>query len=66
MRRPPSLSTPAARTLVPLSDDLATSRNLLDALKPSLMPESGHRADLAVSKALALLKQGALGRGGFC
>lgn len=53
----------SAHTLVPLSDDLATSRNLLDALKPSLMPESGHRADLAVSKALALLKQGALGQG---
>ncbi|WP_285354522.1 tetratricopeptide repeat protein [Pseudomonas sp. lyk4-R2A-10] len=53
----------SAHTLVPLSDDLATSRNLLDALKPSLMPESGHRADLAVSTALALLKQGALGQG---
>ncbi|WP_426236002.1 tetratricopeptide repeat protein [Pseudomonas sp. TWP3-2] len=53
----------SAHTLVPLSDDLATSRNLLDALKPSLMPESGHRADLAVSKALALLEQGALGQG---
>ncbi|MFJ4193039.1 VWA domain-containing protein [Pseudomonas sp. NPDC089534] len=53
----------SAHTLVPLSDDLATSRNLLDALKPSLMPESGHRADLAVNKALALLKQGALGQG---
>lgn len=53
----------SAHTLVPLSDDLATSRNLLDALKPSLMPVSGHRADVAVSKALALLKQGALGQG---
>ncbi|KAI2693575.1 tetratricopeptide repeat protein [Pseudomonas sp. TNT3] len=53
----------SAHTLVPLSDDLATSRNLLDALKPSLMPEPGHRADLAVIKALALLNQGALGDG---
>ncbi|MFJ2467204.1 tetratricopeptide repeat protein [Pseudomonas sp. NPDC087615] len=53
----------SAHTLVPLSDDLATSRNLVDALKPSLMPQSGHRADLAVGKALALLKQGALGQG---
>lgn len=44
--------------LVPLSDDLSTSRNLLDALKPSLMPEAGHRADLAVTKALALLVRG--------
>ncbi|MHC8391899.1 vWA domain-containing protein [Pseudomonas sp. MDT2-39-1] len=53
----------SAHTLVPLSDDLSTSRNLLDALKPSLMPEAGHRADLAVTKALALLNQGALGDG---
>lgn len=53
----------SAHTLVPLSDDLSTSRNLLDALKPSLMPQAGHRADLAVTKALALLNQGALGDG---
>ncbi len=53
----------SAHTLVPLSDDLATSRNLLEALRPSLMPESGHRADLAVDKALGLLKQGGLGQG---
>ena len=53
----------SAHTLVPLSDDLSTSRNLLDALKPSLMPEAGHRADLAVVKALALLEQAALGDG---
>ncbi|BFT63821.1 tetratricopeptide repeat protein [Pseudomonas moorei] len=53
----------SAHTLVPLSDDLATSHNLLDALKPSLMPEAGHRADLAVAKALTLLQQAALGDG---
>ncbi|MFY0731853.1 VWA domain-containing protein [Pseudomonas sp. NFX15] len=53
----------SAHTLVPLSDDLSTSRNLLDALKPSLMPQAGHRADLAVIKALDLLKQAALGDG---
>jgi Ca-activated chloride channel family protein len=53
----------SAHTLVPLSDDLATSHNLLDALKPSLMPAAGHRADLAVLKALALLDQAALGDG---
>jgi Ca-activated chloride channel family protein len=53
----------SAHTLVPLSDDLATSHNLLDALKPSLMPEAGHRADLAVVKALTLLQQAALGDG---
>ncbi|APC14367.1 hypothetical protein BLL42_00910 [Pseudomonas frederiksbergensis] len=53
----------SAHTLVPLSDDLATSRNLLEALKPSIMPEAGHRADLAVTKALTLLNRGALGQG---
>jgi len=53
----------SAHTLVPLSNDLSTSRNLLEALKPSLMPQAGHRADLAVAKALALLHQGALGDG---
>lgn len=53
----------SAHTLVPLSDDLATARNLLEALKPSLMPEPGHRADLAVDKALGLLEQGAQGQG---
>lgn len=53
----------SAHTLVPLSDDLATSRNLLEALRPSIMPEPGHRADLAVHKALDLLKQGGLGQG---
>ncbi|MEB0006918.1 VWA domain-containing protein [Pseudomonas sp. MH9.2] len=53
----------SAHTLVPLSDDLTTSRNLLDALKPSIMPEAGHRADLAVTNALALLKQSAQGQG---
>ncbi|MGZ0786934.1 VWA domain-containing protein [Pseudomonas saponiphila] len=53
----------SAHTLVPLSDDLATSRNLLDALKPSIMPQAGQRADLALLKALKLLDQGALGQG---
>lgn len=53
----------SAHTLVPLSDDLATSHNLIDALKPSIMPQPGHRADLAVVKALKLLDQGALGQG---
>ena len=53
----------SAHTLVPLSDDLSTSRNLLDALKPSLMPVAGHRADLAVTKALSLLHQADLGEG---
>ncbi|CAD5109787.1 tetratricopeptide repeat protein [Zestomonas carbonaria] len=53
----------SAHTLVPLSDDLATSRNLLEALKPSIMPEPGRRADLAVIKGLALLEQAEQGAG---
>jgi Ca-activated chloride channel family protein len=53
----------SAHTLVPLSDDLTTSKNLLDAVKPSIMPESGQRADLALIKALKLLQQGDLGQG---
>ena len=53
----------SAHTLVPLSDDLATTRNLLEAVKPAIMPEPGQRADLAVNKALQLLEQGAQGRG---
>ena len=43
----------SAHTLVPLSDDLGTSRNLLEALEPGIMPQPGQRADLAVRKALA-------------
>ncbi|MDF2641884.1 MAG: rane protein [Pseudomonas sp.] len=53
----------SAHTLVPLSDDLVTSNNLLEAIKPSIMPLAGQRADLAVGKALDLLKQADLGRG---
>ncbi|MFZ3182628.1 MAG: VWA domain-containing protein [Pseudomonas sp.] len=53
----------SAHTLVPLSDDLATSRNLLESLSPAIMPEAGQRADLAVSLAAELLKQGAQGAG---
>ncbi|WP_425343472.1 VWA domain-containing protein [Pseudomonas delhiensis] len=53
----------SAYTLVPLSNDLFTARNLLDALKPSIMPEPGQRADLAVQLARRLLDQGAQGNG---
>lgn len=48
----------SAHTLVPLTNDIATTRNLLDALQPELMPEPGHRADLAVAHGLDLLAQG--------
>lgn len=53
----------SAHVLVPLSDDLITSRNLLEALIPSIMPEPGQRADLAVDRALGLLEQAGLGQG---
>lgn len=53
----------SAHTLVPLSNDLETTRNLLGVLKPELMPEPGHRADLAVALGLALLEQGSSGHG---
>lgn len=53
----------SAHTLVPLSNDLLTARNLLDALKPSIMPEPGQRADLAVRLAGELLERGAQGNG---
>ena len=53
----------SAHVLVPLSDDLATSRNLLEALKPSIMPVVGQRADLAMVRALSLLDQGGQGQG---
>lgn len=52
-----------AHTLVPLSDDLATAQNLLRAIKPSLLPESGHRADLGVAKAHQLIEQAGQGSG---
>ncbi|MGE7993259.1 tetratricopeptide repeat protein [Pseudomonas sp. NPDC089554] len=53
----------SAHTLVPLSDDLGTTRNLLEAIDPSIMPQPGQRADLAVRKGLALLAQSGLGQG---
>ena len=46
----------SAHSLVPLSDDLLTSSNLLESLKPSIMPVPGRRADLGVEKALQLLR----------
>lgn len=53
----------SAHTLVPLTNDQLTARNLLDALKPSIMPEPGQRADLAVRLARELLDRGAQGAG---
>ncbi|KUM44266.1 tetratricopeptide repeat protein [Pseudomonas sp. EpS/L25] len=45
----------SAHTLVPLTDDLPTIDNLLTALRPSIMPVPGQRADLGIAQALALL-----------
>lgn len=53
----------SAHVLVPLSDDFATARNLLESVRPSIMPEPGQRADLAIARAQALLEHGAQGRG---
>lgn len=53
----------SAHTLVPLSNDLLTSTNLLEALHPNLMPLTGQRADLAIQRALELLQQGAQSQG---
>lgn len=53
----------SAHTLVPLSNDMATAGNLLEVLTPDLMPEAGHRADLAVAQGIELLEHGANGRG---
>lgn len=53
----------SAHTLVPLSNDLLTSKNLLKALQPDLMPVAGQRADLAIERAVHLLQQGAQGEG---
>lgn len=53
----------SAHTLVPLSNDLLTSKNLLKALQPELMPVAGQRADLAIERAVHLLEQGAQGQG---
>ena len=50
-------------TLVPLSNDLVTSQNLLQALRPDLMPKPGQRADLAIQRAIELLRHGAQGKG---
>ena len=53
----------SAHTLVPLSNDLLTSQNLLQALQPDLMPSPGLRADLGIERAIHLLQQGAQGQG---
>lgn len=53
----------SAHTLVPLSNDRATTVNLLQAVRPGIMPEPGNRADLAIAQAHRLLEQAGLGAG---
>ena len=52
-----------AFTVTPLTDDTQTIISQLSALSPDLMPAPGNRADLALSLAEKLLKQGGMGRG---
>ncbi len=53
----------SAHTLVPLSNDLATSENMLLALRPSLMPSKGQDAAKAFEQASQLLKEAGQERG---
>ncbi len=53
----------SAHVLVPLTEDQSMAGNLLQAVSPAIMPEAGHRADLAVEQALGLLRQAGQGPG---
>ena len=46
-----------AHTVVPLTDDVATIRSLLDPLIPSIMPQPGHSLAPALDQAASLLQQ---------
>jgi Ca-activated chloride channel family protein len=48
----------SSHVLIPLTNDLHTAKSLLEAVRPSIMTETGERADLAVRQAQQLLKQG--------
>ncbi|MFT0211857.1 VWA domain-containing protein [Pseudomonas sp. F1_0610] len=45
----------SAHTLVPLTQDIATLKNLLLAINPDIMPVQGNRADVALNKAMQLI-----------
>ncbi|MGH8173405.1 MAG: VWA domain-containing protein [Rhodanobacteraceae bacterium] len=47
----------------PLTDDVGTVRNLVDALDPTTMPVSGNRASKAIEQAQDLVKQAGLHNG---
>ena len=53
----------AAFTVAPLSDDAHSVSELIGALLPSVMPVDGQRADLAIARSAALLKQAGFARG---
>jgi Ca-activated chloride channel family protein len=55
--------TADAHTVTPLTSDRATIESMLGVLDPLIMPAPGNRADLAVSRAIQLLEQGAPGKG---
>ncbi len=52
-----------AHVVTPLTDDTRTIEAMLNVLDPTIMPAQGNRADLAVTRALDLLRQGAPGKG---
>ncbi len=47
----------------PLTDDTDTIAQLVPSLIPAMMPSQGSRVDIAISKALALFKQGGITEG---
>lgn len=52
-----------AYVAAPLTDDIGTVRNLVDALDPSTMPVAGNHAAAAISAAQQLIQQAGLHRG---
>lgn len=47
----------------PLTDDINTVRNLVDALDPGIMPVAGNATEKAIAEALRLIEQAGLARG---
>jgi Ca-activated chloride channel family protein len=52
-----------AYVAAPLTDDIGTVRNLVDALDPSTMPVAGNHAGAAIAQAQQLIQQAGLHRG---
>ncbi|HEX5123437.1 MAG TPA: VWA domain-containing protein [Rhodanobacteraceae bacterium] len=52
-----------AYVAAPLTDDIGTVRNLVDALDPSTMPVGGNHAAAAITQAQQLIQQAGLHRG---